>query len=474
MTTGGATPTSPRFGGVSAHRRRANDVTAASPDFDLVNSLEEQQEQGCQLLDINGCLKEAAVDCFCFGSCMTSCQNLHHHDCNLLHRKLSVEMGGYGKLGRNFLRTLLGCLIIVVGLSVFVRMACTASGEERNFSTNGYLLVHANGGLNQMRAGICDMVAIAKMMNASMVLPSLDHQSFWTDHSDFKDIFDWRHFIDNLKDDVEIVESLPPEYATVKPFVKAPVSWSKSSYYRREMKALLQKYKVIRFTHSDARLANNGIPSSYQKLRCRANYEALRYSDEIESLSKKLVERLRSDGEPYIALHLSMDAFRDEYPNVYSHNTLATADELVTLSRYQNRLAALDYNVALESDVFAYTYDGNMAKAVQGHRRFEGFRKTINPHRLHFVKLIDQLDAGEISWETFSTKVQMIHKDRVGAPYNRKPGPSAKLEESFYANPFPGCICDGSRNKTIRVVPDHRPSQGKNELRSSVQIGFSS
>lgn len=65
----------------------------------------------------------------------------------------------------------------------------------------------------------------------------------------------------------------------------------------------MQKYGVLRFTKTDSRLANNGIPLELQKLRCRVNYKALKFTPRIEETGKKIVKLLRQNG-PFVVLHL--------------------------------------------------------------------------------------------------------------------------------------------------------------------------
>ncbi|CAN6449023.1 unnamed protein product [Victoria cruziana] len=168
-------------------------------------------------------------------------------------------------------------------------------------------MVSCNGGLNQMRSAICDMVAVARYMNVTLIVPELDKTSFWADPSEFEDIFDVDHFIASLRDEVRILKELPPRLKRVTEqgsiFSMPPVSWSDISYYLNQILPLVKKHKVVHLNRTDARLANNGLPMDIQKLRCRVNYHALRFTSQIEELGRRVIDQLRQNG-PFLVLHL--------------------------------------------------------------------------------------------------------------------------------------------------------------------------
>ncbi|OMO69941.1 GDP-fucose protein O-fucosyltransferase [Corchorus olitorius] len=357
---------------------------------------------------------------------------------------------------------------------------------KRVYKNNGYLMVSCNGGLNQMRAAICDMVTIARYLNVTLIVPELDKTSFWADPSEFQDIFDVDHFITSLRDEI-----LP----------------------------LIQKYKVVHLNRTDTRLANNGQPLDIQKLRCRVNFNALRFTPQIEELGKRVIKLLRQNG-PFIVLHLRyemdmlafsgctqgcnneeveeltrmryaypwwkekiinsdlrrkdglcpltpeetaltlraldidnsyqiyiaageiyggerrMASLAKAYPKLVRKETLLESSDLRFFQNHSSQMAALDYLVSLESDIFIPTYDGNMAKVVEGHRRFLGFKQTILLDRRLLVDLIDQYNSGSLSWNEFSDAVKETHEYRKGQPTKRLVIPDRPKEEDyFYANP---------------------------------------
>ncbi|WRX15550.1 GDP-fucose protein O-fucosyltransferase - like 10 [Theobroma cacao] len=326
---------------------------------------------------------------------------------------------------------------------------------ERVYENNGYLMVSSNGGLNQMRSGICDMVTVARFLNVTLIVPELDNTSFWNDYSQFADIFDVDYFIASLRDEVRILKKLPPaqkKKVDESVFSMPPISWSNMTYYYNVILPRIQTHEVVHFQKTDARLANNGLPEDVQKLRCRVNYEALRFAPPIQALAEKIVLILREKG-PFLVLHLryemDMIAFsgcnegcneeeideltkmryaypwwkekvidsekkrlaglcpltpeetaltlkalgidrniqvyiaagdiyggerrlatlRAAYPNLVKKETLLPPSDLDPFRNHSNQMAALDYYVAVESDIFVPTNGGNMAKVVEGHRR---------------------------------------------------------------------------------------------------------
>ncbi|KAF9623673.1 hypothetical protein IFM89_003705 [Coptis chinensis] len=56
------------------------------------------------------------------------------------------------------------------------------------------------------------------------------------------------------------------------------------------------------------------------------------------------------------------------YPNLVRKETLLGPSDLMFFRTTPLGWQRLDYLVSLESDIFVPTYDGNMAKVVEGHR----------------------------------------------------------------------------------------------------------
>lgn len=399
----------------------------------------------------------------------------------------------------------------------------------RNYTSNGFLKVSCNGGLNQMRAAICDMVTIARLLNLTLVVPDLDKTSFWADPSNFDNIFDVKHFIDSLRDEVRIIKRLPKKFNRkygYQPLEMPPISWSNEKYYLQQILPLYSKYKVIHFNKTDTRLANNGIPLDLQKLRCRVNFQALKFTPQIEALGYKLVHILQERG-PFVALHLryEMDmlafsgcthgcteeeaeelkqmrytypwwrekeiiseerrsqglcpltpeeaalvlqalgihkdmqiyiasgeiygsekrlaALRALFPRIVKKEMLLDSEELKHFQNHSSQMAALDFMVSTASNIFIPTYDGNMAKLVEGHRRYLGFRKTIQLDRRKLVELLDLHQNKTLPWDEFAAAVRLAHEKRNGQPTRRKVmADKPKEEDYFYANPHE-CFCEG-------------------------------
>ncbi|XP_030513317.1 O-fucosyltransferase 29 isoform X2 [Rhodamnia argentea] len=183
------------------------------------------------------------------------------------------------------------------------------SAAVRERQSNGYLLIATSGGLNQQRTGITDAVVVARILNATLVVPELDHQSYWKDDSDFVSIFDVDWFISSLSKDVTIVKRVPDKFMRTMekpPYTMRVPRKSAPEYYLDQVLPILLRRQVVQLTKFDYRLANN-LDDELQKLRCRVNYHALRFTKPIRELGQRLVMTMRKMAKRYIAIHLRFE-----------------------------------------------------------------------------------------------------------------------------------------------------------------------
>ncbi|KQK18783.1 O-fucosyltransferase 15 isoform X1 [Brachypodium distachyon] len=165
--------------------------------------------------------------------------------------------------------------------------------------TNGYIIISANGGINQQRVAICNAVTISRLLNATLVIPKFLYSNVWLDKSQFGDIYQEDYFIKYLKSDVRIVKELPLELQSLDLEAIGSIvndtdvmKEAKPSIYVKKILPILLKNRVVHFVGFGNRLSFDPIPFQLQRLRCRCNFHALRFVHKIQETGALLVGRL--------------------------------------------------------------------------------------------------------------------------------------------------------------------------------------
>lgn len=190
------------------------------------------------------------------------------------------------------------------------------SFSEAGEKSNGFLIIEANGGLNQQRLSISDAVAVAGLLNATLVIPIFHLNSVWRDSSKFGDIFDEEFFIYALRNHVNVIKELPEDTLqrfnyNISSIVNLRVkAWSSPAYYLQKVLPKLVEMGAVRIAPFSNRLAH-AVPTNIQGIRCLANFEALRFSEPIRILAAKMVDRMvrnsSKSGGKYVSVHLRFE-----------------------------------------------------------------------------------------------------------------------------------------------------------------------
>lgn len=122
-----------------------------------------------------------------------------------------------------------------------------------------------------------------------------------------------------------------------------------------------------------------------------------------------------------------------EFPHFYNKEDLALTGELEPFAKKASLMAAIDYIVSENSDVFMPSHGGNMGHAIQGHRAYAGHKKTITPNKR---QMLPHFLNSSLSETEFNRIILDLHKDSLGQPELRKTG------RDVTKYPVPECMCN--------------------------------
>ncbi|GJS43942.1 embryo sac development arrest 30-like protein isoform X1, partial [Tanacetum coccineum] len=119
--------------------------------------------------------------------------------------------------------------------------------------SNGFIYAKIFGEFEKIRSSICDLVAISRLLNATLVIPEIQDSTtskgISSEFKSFSYLYNEEQFITSLKNDVIIVKSLPPKLKEARKrkelLTFKPKKSASPDYYIKEVLPELTKSKVI-------------------------------------------------------------------------------------------------------------------------------------------------------------------------------------------------------------------------------------
>ncbi|XP_042431132.1 O-fucosyltransferase 20-like isoform X2 [Zingiber officinale] len=146
-------------------------------------------------------------------------------------------------------------------------------------------------------------------------------------------------------------------------------------------------------------------------------------------------------GEPFGGREALLPLTR-HFPNLFNKDDLALPGELAPFANRSSFLAAVDYVVCEQSDVFLPSHGGNMGHLMRGHRAFSGHRKYITPNKRQMLPYL--IHHGALPEVELDRILKELHRGSLGQPEPR----TEKSDKDVTAYPVPECMCNSTSSSS--------------------------
>ncbi|KAK2972551.1 hypothetical protein RJ640_022402 [Escallonia rubra] len=382
------------------------------------------------------------------------------------------------------------------------KSAVKVVGAGKLKNSTGFILISANGGLNQQRVAlsiqfclylfshgflfsrreaftdsgtaqifagnllclqVCNAVAVASLLNATLVIPKFLYSNVWKDPSQFGDIYQEEYFTNTLKNEVDIVKELPPHLRSLdlvaigSQITDAEIPKEASPHeYVEIILPLLLRNGIVHFLGFGNRLGFDPVSSELQFVpkiqevgslwirRIRKHdatrsmldkqllgnfisnvplkgHDTARNSSRVTKVGEMPIDTRRSStcscrswyiylaGSHIYGGQSRMHPLTSLYPNLVTKEDLLTPSKLVPFRNFSSQMAALDYIACATADVFAITDSGSqLSSLVSGFRTYYGGGRapTLKPSKKRLAEIFSE--SSTIGWISFAHRIKKM------------------------------------------------------------------